>query len=142
MPDMPDLLAFPGCRMLSAKLTSAPKCRGCAHDKDGGRQLGHPRDIGPGRVEPQQQRLGVLRPSDKSPHLGNFGQVRRVQASNRTATDNADSLDQIISADEPRQALLGDAIKAIPALRGALHGETLKKAIDEHNNQVLRPRRN
>jgi hypothetical protein len=44
------------------------------------------------------QRFGVLRPSHKRPHLGDFGQVRRVQASNRTATDNADSLDQIVSA--------------------------------------------
>src|SRR5216684_1957386 len=40
----------------------------------------------------------MLRPTDKSPYLSNFGQVRRVQASDRTATDDADSFDQIVPA--------------------------------------------
>jgi hypothetical protein len=50
-------------------------------------------------------------------------------------------LEESISTHEPRQALLDDVIKAIPALRGALHGDTLRKAIDEHNQKVLRQRR-
>jgi len=40
----------------------------------------------------------MLRPTNKGPYLSNFGQVRSVQASDRTATDDADSFDQIAPA--------------------------------------------
>src|SRR5882762_4512901 len=42
--------------------------------------------------------FGMLRPTNKGPYLSNFGQVRSVQASDRTATDDADSFDQIVPA--------------------------------------------
>src|ERR1700686_2028983 len=44
------------------------------------------------------QRFSVLGPPDKCPHLRNFGQMRGIQAANRTATNNTDSLDQIAPA--------------------------------------------
>jgi len=34
--------------------------RGRAHDEGGGRRQGHPGDVGPGRVQAEQQLLGVL----------------------------------------------------------------------------------
>jgi hypothetical protein len=40
--------------------------------------------------------FGMLRPTNKGPYLSNFGQVRGVQASDRTTTDDADSFDQIV----------------------------------------------
>src|SRR5712672_1344299 len=40
----------------------------------------------------------MLGPTNKGPYLSNLRQVRGVQTSDRTATDDADSFDQIVSA--------------------------------------------
>jgi hypothetical protein len=50
---------------------------------------GHPQTI-------LVQSFRVLGPSHERPHFRDFRQVRGVQASDGTAADNADSLDQIV----------------------------------------------
>src|ERR1700756_5711089 len=52
----------------------------------------------PGNAKPILiQRIGMLRPPHKRPHLRNLRQMRGIQAPDRTAADDADSLDQIVS---------------------------------------------
>ena len=55
--------------------------------------------VGPQNVQAVLiERFRMLRPANKRPYFSNFGQVRGIQASDRTTPDDADSFDQIVQA--------------------------------------------